>query len=303
MPSHSPIYDALAAVAPSKAIPHAWIIWDPPHTPLSTLPSVSAAIVTYLAVVFGGRQLMKGRQPFGESLQIPFLIHNLALTIGSGLLLAVMLEEIIPILSRGGLFYGICHEAAWTSRLETFYIINYWFKFWELLDTVFLVLKKKPLQFLHVYHHAATALLCFSQLHGKTSVSWVVITLNLTVHVLMYFYYALSSLKIRVPWKQAVTVCQITQFFIDLGVVYFASYVHWARKWKLPFVGDYTTCAGKEYAAIAGMACLTSYLFLFLSFYAKTYNKKPSSKSGRKSGGQKQVQANGNGHSAARKSN
>lgn len=58
---------------------------------------------------------MKGRQPFGASLKYPFLIHNLALTIGSGALLAVMLEEIIPILRHGGLFYGICHEAAWTA--------------------------------------------------------------------------------------------------------------------------------------------------------------------------------------------
>lgn len=114
-----------------------------------------------------------------------FMLHNALLSAGSAIVLALMLEEIVPIIYERGFFFAICDTESWTPHLETFYIINYYFKFWELLDTVFLVVKKKPLQFLHVFHHTATALLCFTQLNGRTSVSWVPITANLTVHVLM----------------------------------------------------------------------------------------------------------------------
>ncbi|SCV68445.1 BQ2448_566 [Microbotryum intermedium] len=206
-----------------------------------------------------------------------FMLHNFLLSAGSGLVLALMLEEIIPILYQHGFFYAICHTSAWTSRLETYYIINYYFKYWELADTVFLVVKKKPLQFLHVFHHTATAALCYTQLNGRTSVSWVPIVANLTVHVLMYYYYLMTAAGYKIWWKKYLTTLQITQFVVDLFVVYFASYSYFAVEY-FPSFPTYGSCAGTEGAAALGCCLLTSYLFLFIAFYKKTYNQQAAKK-------------------------
>lgn len=253
----------------------------PDQTPMSTLKETSIFIVIYYTIIFGGRELMRNREPF--KLRTLFLIHNFYLTAISAILLALFIEQLLPIVVRGGIFHAICHiDGGWTQPLVVLYYLNYLTKYLELLDTCFLFLKKKPLTFLHCYHHGATALLCYTQLIGSTSVSWVPITLNLTVHVVMYWYYFQSARGIRIWWKEWITRLQIIQFIIDLGFVYFASYTYFTSTYFswLPNAGK---CAGEEFAAFSGIGILSSYLVLFISFYFATYKKDGKRPTGRKS--------------------
>ncbi|KAL6232093.1 hypothetical protein BDW75DRAFT_28144 [Aspergillus navahoensis] len=246
-------------------------------TPMSTLKETAIMLIIYYVTIFGGREVMRNRPAF--KLNTLFMIHNFILTAVSAILLALFVEQLVPTIWNHGIFYSICdHRGGWTQPLIILYYLNYLNKYLEFLDTVFLFLKKKPLTFLHTYHHGATALLCYTQLIGLTAVQWVPITINLLVHVVMYWYYFQSARGIRIWWKKYITRLQIVQFVIDLVFVYFASYTYFSSTY-FPWAPNAGHCAGEEFAAFAGIGILTSYLVLFISFYIVTYNK--AAKTGR----------------------
>lgn len=157
----APLADFLLTILPADVLPYHLSHYVAGKTPISTLPVVSAILASYLAVIFGTQEVMRERPP--QKLNTLFRIHNAFLSLGSALLLALMLEEVASIWVKSGTYATMCNEASWTpvgpfqslsslahlsqplQRLEFYYMINYYFKYIELFDTVFLAMKKKPL--------------------------------------------------------------------------------------------------------------------------------------------------------------
>lgn len=138
----------------------------------------------------------------------------------------------------------------------------------ELGDTVFLVLRKRPVVFLHYYHHVATLVYAwYSYTFQYGSCRWGM-WMNYAVHSLMYGYYWLRSLKVRLP-KYAnicVTLAQICQMLVG-SYVCFRVFGHVALKF-LPVMDG---CQCDPIVSIVNTVMYISYAILFIQLFFKSY--------------------------------
>lgn len=116
-PVFSKCYSTLFGYAPEN------FRFTPGQTVMSTFPETAISLVSYYIIIFGGRELMKNRPAF--VLNGPFILHNLYLTIISGGLLALFIEQLVPEVTRNGVFHAICaHEGGWTDKLVILYYVS-----------------------------------------------------------------------------------------------------------------------------------------------------------------------------------
>jgi len=221
--------------------------------------------VAYLLGVLGLQRFMEKKNPV--RLKLSIALHNGFLSICSLGLLVLIGTELIPKIFKKGYYGSVCDRDVLTNRLEFYCYLNYLLKFYELIDTFFMVAKKKDIPYLHIYHHTMTLILTHVELVGFVTVQWVPISLNLFVHVFMYLYYMLATFGYEIWWKKYLTSLQIIQFIIDLFVCLSAiSFYHFSGY----------TCSGDNWCAFAGVTIIGSYLFLFIDFFDKTYTNKTS---------------------------
>ncbi|EEQ89612.1 hypothetical protein RJZ56_000208 [Blastomyces dermatitidis] len=113
----------------------------------------------------------------------------------------------------------------WNQGLAFFGWLFYLSKFYEVLDTAIILAKGKNSSTLQTYHHAGAMMCMWAGIRYMAAPIWIFALFNSAIHAMMYFYYTLTALSVRVPVgiKRSLTTMQITQFLI--GTTLAASYL------------------------------------------------------------------------------
>jgi hypothetical protein len=251
--------------------------------------------VFYVVTIFSIKWVMTNRKPY--EIKTALRLWNLWLALFSIAGSLVTSYALLYEINKNGLVSSYTYAKDFfegTSGLWTF-----WFcmsKLAELGDTYFIVLRKKPLMFLHWYHHVATLNYGLMSYVDKSAYNTWIVWLNFSVHAVMYSYYFLAACGIRLPawFARCLTTSQITQFLITLAVL-----AHVGLKMV---TGQHVDTTWTSY--IYCLLMEISYVVLFGNFFYQSYiagggkkfQKEKGIKGEKSANGVNGVATNGNAH-------
>jgi len=217
-------------------------------------------------------------------------VHNVILTLLSlTMFIGASYGAILKYKSQGFWAGLVCEQDPEPIKGPLFYwsYIFYLSKFYEFIDSYLLVVKKKQLIFLHVFHHFVMPYVCWAGLEGKWCLAlWTSAFWNSFVHVFMYYYYSVATLGYSPWWRKHLTALQIYQFVS--GVVYTSVFFYYYMKnvsiifqsnQYVPFLVpqlEFTKgCTGELWAVVGMFSVNCSFLVLFANFFVQQYLDKP----------------------------
>uniref|UniRef100_A0A915AXL5 Elongation of very long chain fatty acids protein n=1 Tax=Parascaris univalens TaxID=6257 RepID=A0A915AXL5_PARUN len=230
--------------------------------------SITISILYFISVKFL-QHVMSNREPF--QLKRPLLLWNTFLAVFSFFGFIRTAEDVIYSLYYLGVFHSLCYT------INPYGVAAFWAllfaisKVVELGDTYFIVLKKKPLTFLHCYHHIVVLI---GTIHGGAAHSAhgrFFITMNYFVHCIMYSYFAYTSYGWRPSRSMSmlVTTLQIAQMLIGITI---NSLVHQIKLYET------APCQQTMGHVYLGYFIYGSFAALFIHFYINAYYLSPRSK-------------------------
>ncbi|XP_045621678.1 very long chain fatty acid elongase 6 isoform X3 [Procambarus clarkii] len=225
-------------------------------------------IGAYMIVIYGGKLYMQSRPRL--ELRLPLFMWNVFLAVFSMWGAYRSAPELLYVLNKYGFRYSVCipGPSFLDNRVGGFW--NWMFtlsKVPELGDTVFIVLRKQPLIFLHWYHHVTVLLYAWYSYSDYIATARWFVCMNYLVHSVMYSYYALKALRFRVPrWvAMSITTAQLAQMIMGAAVNIWAYQVKQAGN----------ECHVSYDNIKVSLLMYTSYFVLFAHFFRRAYVVNP----------------------------
>ncbi|NWU16044.1 ELOV6 protein, partial [Cephalopterus ornatus] len=215
----------------------------------------------YLILIFGIQHFMKERRAY--HLRTPLTLWSFSLTLFSVIAAWRVWKQMAFLLLTKGFKQSVCSQSFYIHPVSKLWICLFALsKVVELGDTVFIVLRKKKLIFLHWYHHLTAAVMGWYSYNDMVAgVGWVTV-LNLSVHAITYGYYTVTAMGIRIPSSIAliVTTSQMVQMmgFLIMNIFIF-------------FWRDDKVCRFTWPLFLSTSWIYTTLLVLFGNFFFKTY--------------------------------
>ncbi|KAI1714522.1 GNS1/SUR4 family domain-containing protein [Ditylenchus destructor] len=174
--------------------------------------------IAYVVLIYAGQKYMESKKPF--ALDSALFWWNMLLAVFSLSGMVRMAPEMFWSVNSNSLVYSIC-TASFAQGVSGYWTEKFAFsKVFELIDTAFIVARKRPLIFLHWYHHVTVLVYTWHAYKDHTASGRWFVFMNYTVHAFMYTYYALRAMRLRIPKQVAmfITVLQILQMIIGVSI-------------------------------------------------------------------------------------
>ena len=182
----------------------------------------------FLPTIFKLRAIMRNRPAF--ELRGILFVWNMIASLLSGWGMYYVVPELLDQVQKFGLNNMLCQaDYCWSQSSIGIYVFVYQAtKCLEWIDTALLALRKKPLNFLHLFHHIVTMVYCWHAAMYSCNVDcsgvWYA-GMNLVVHFIMYMYYGIMALNIKVvnntlrKFSFMITILQTSQMVMGIYVL------------------------------------------------------------------------------------
>merc|ERR1712039_1142606 len=195
---------------------------------------------------------------------------NLSLSLFSWCGLVACVPVLISAVAHKGMYFTVCAPSQWYGHnLSGFFVMLFIYsKVAELLDTVLLLLAKKPVIALQWWHHSTVLLYCWHSYACRIATGLWFAAMNYSVHSVMYGYFALMTTQYRkyiTPYAILITLAQLAQMLVGMFVTIKA----------VMYRDEGLECHVNKTNSILGLAMYFSYFLLFFKLFIENYYLKP----------------------------